>query len=74
MNDAQKFEKVQNILVLNDYEKNNLEYNLAKKLDKRSYTQYYISLLRSKHLLIFSFIQSKDYNSKVIKIILFFSF
>ena len=72
LNDAQKFEKVQNILVLNDYEKNNLEYNLAKKLDKRSYTQYYISLLKTKHLFIFSFIQNKDYNSKVIKIILFF--
>jgi len=72
LNDVKKFEKVQNILSLNDYEKNNLEYNLAKKLDKRSYTQYYIPLLRTKHLLIFSFIQSKDYNSKVIKIILFF--
>ena len=40
--------------------------------DKRSYCQYYISLLKTKHIFIFSFCYNKDYNSKIIKIDLFF--
>ena len=55
----------------NDFELNNLNYQEALKKDKRSYTQYYISLLRTNHLFIFSFIQNKDYNSKELTIILF---
>ena len=72
LNDIEKFKKCQNVLEPNDYEKNNLLYNKAKKLDKGSFSQYYFSLLRTKHLFIFSFILSSDYNSKIIKIILFF--
>ena len=34
--------------------------------------QYYVSLIQTKRILIFSFIYSKDYNSKIIKIDLFF--
>ena len=58
----------------NDYELNNLSYNDAIKEDKRNYLQYYCSLLKTKHLLIFTFYTFSDYNSKIIKIILFLFF
>ena len=56
----------------NDYEINSLSYKEALIIDKRNYFQYYFSLLRSKHLLIFTFYTSNDYNSTIIKICLFF--
>ena len=63
------------IIKLNDYEINVLDYKQAIKIDKRSYPNYYFSLLRRKELLIFTFYTSNDYNSKIIKICLFlFSF
>ena len=55
----------------NDYEMNNLTYIDALKLDKRTYRQYYFSLLKTKHLAIFTFYTKTDYNSRLIKIILF---
>ena len=55
-----------------DDELNDLEYKDAIKVDKRTYVQYYISLLKAKNLFIFSFITKNDYNSKIIKIYLFF--
>ena len=55
-----------------DYEINVMSYENALKNDKRTYFNYYFSLLRMKHLLIFSFYPNNDYNSKSIKIILFF--
>ena len=54
-----------------DYEINNLEYHKALQFDKRSYLQYYFSLLKTKHLIIFTFYTKNDYNSRVIKVILF---
>ena len=58
-----------------DYEINNLEYHKALQFDKRTYIQYYFSLLKTKHLIIFTFYTKNDYNSRVIKVILFlFSF
>ena len=53
---------------LNDEEINNLEYELAIIIDKRTYLQYYYSLLKKKHLILFSFLPSNDYNLKAIKI------
>ena len=54
---------------------NNLNYKQAIIIDKRSYYQYYLSLLKRKHILIFTFYTSNDYNSREIKICLFiFSF
>ena len=41
------------------------------KVDKRSYPQYYFSVLRMKYLILFTFCSSKGYNSRVIKISLF---
>ena len=56
----------------NIYELNNLEYSEALKKDKRSYFEYYLSLLKTKHLFLFSFCKINDYNSQIIKIFLFF--
>ena len=60
---------------MNDFEFNNLSYKEALIFDKRTYLQYYFSLLKTKHPLIFTFYTNSDYNSRMIKIILFlFSF
>ena len=56
---------------LNDQELNNLEYVKAIKYDKRTYFQYYWSLLKKKHLLLFTFIPTNDYNLFSVKIALF---
>ena len=56
---------------LNDQEMNILEYNAAKKLDKRTYFQYYFSLLKKKQLILFSFYPNNDYNLVTLKISLF---
>ena len=55
-----------------DSELNSLNYKEALNIDKRSYFQYYWSLLKTKHILTFSFYITNDYNSKIIKIFLFF--
>ena len=61
--------------VLNDWELNSLSYANALIYDKRTYFQYYLSLIKTKHKLIFTFCLNNDYNSKSIKICLFlFSF
>ena len=62
----------QNILIkYNDYELNTLSYKEALQYDKRTLIQYYISLLKAKHPIIFSFIPVTDYNSMIVKISLF---
>ena len=67
--------KDNNIFRFNDYEINNLTYEEALKYDKRTYFQFYFSLLKTKQLIIFTFYTKNDYNSRIIKIILFlFSF
>ena len=58
-------------MAYNDEELNNLKYELALKFDKRTYCQYYISLLLTKHDIMFTFFNNSDYNSKIIKIDLF---
>ena len=57
-----------------DPELNSLDYSKAIIYDKRTYFQYYYSLIQYKQLVIFSFFTIKDYNSKSIKISLFFFF
>jgi len=56
----------------NDKEMNSFDFSEAKAKDKRSYCQFYLSLLRTQHILIFTFCQFHDYNSQPIKIYLFF--
>ena len=63
-----KIEILKRIMDYTDDEINELPYNLALQFDKRTYCQYYISLIKTKHNLIFSFFYDKDYNSKIIKI------
>ena len=62
------------IMKLTDFELNNLTYDEALKTDKRTYINYYFSLIRTKHIL-FTFFSKHDYNSLLIKISFFlFSF
>ena len=56
---------------LNDQEMNTLEYEKAIKFDKRSYFQYYFSLLKKKQLILFTFFPANDYNVVPLKISLF---
>ena len=67
-----KNKKVNKIIEFNQDELNDLSYNLAIMYDKRTYWEYYASLLKTKHNFISSFFNDKDYNSTIIKIDLFF--
>ena len=67
-----KLIKNKKFISYNDYELNNLSYEEAKLNDYRTYCQYYISLLRTKHIFIFTFCYNQDYNSQMIKIYIFF--
>ena len=59
----------------NDYEINYLNYSQALEYDKRTFCEYYWSLIKTKQLLLFTFVVKNDYNSKIIKLCLFiFSF
>ena len=59
-------------IYLTDYEMNILLYKQALKIDKRTYFQYYLSLIKTKHIIIFTFMTFNDYNSLIIKISFFF--
>ena len=56
---------------LNDQEMNSLEYSIAIKFDKRTYFQYYFSLLKQKQLILLAFYPNNDYNLMTLKISLF---
>ena len=56
---------------LNDQEMNSLNYEKAIMYDKRTYCQYYWSLLKKKQLILFTFLPANDYNLVSIKIALF---
>ena len=56
---------------LNIQEMNTLDYKEALLIDKRSYTQYYCSLIRKKQIIIFTFVPIDDYNLVSLKISLF---
>ena len=55
-----------------DFELNSLEYEEAIKLDHRNYFDYYISLIKNNHPIMCYFSPFNDYNSRIIKIFLFF--
>ena len=71
-NESSPIKSKDEIIIYNDSELNELNYKLALKYDKRNYWKYYFSLLKIKHALIFTFFSNNDYNSKIIKIDLFF--
>ena len=56
---------------LNDEEINQLDYGTAIIIDKRTFMQYYWSLLKKKQLILFTFYPSNDYNIRIIKISFF---
>ena len=56
---------------LNDQELNSLEYNIAIIKDKRTYLQYYWSLLKKKQLILFTILPANDYNLYSLKISFF---
>ena len=63
------------IMDYNETELNSLSYEQALINDRRTFSEYYFSLLRINHSLIFSFYcKNRDYNSQIIKIFLFFFF
>ena len=77
INNQQNSNKINNIsnhLIsekYSDFELNNFSYKDALEKDKRTFSQYYISLMKLKHPLIFSFFPTKDYNTMIIKIDIF---
>ena len=56
---------------LNDEELNTLNYEKALKIDNRSLLQYYWSLFKKKHIILFTFIPINDHNLVYIKMGLF---
>ena len=68
---ALNFKKTQVKITYNDYECNSFDYRRAVLNDKRSCCDYYLSLLKRKNPLIFSFCPIKDYNSMIIKMDIF---
>ena len=64
--------KILNILDFNDFELNTMDYKNALEIDKRTYSEYYISLIKTKHPILFSFCPRKDFNVFIIRICLFF--
>ena len=73
-NDPITIENTQIHEIYNDYELFSFSYRNALIYDKRTFFKYYISLIRTKHPIIFSFIPMNDYNSILIKISLFLLF
>ena len=64
-----------NILKMDDFEINRLSYLQAMQYDNRTYFQYYWSVLKMGHIILFTILPNNDYNSIIIKICLFlFSF
>ena len=61
--------------IYTDLEINDFDYKTAVLFDKRTYCQYYSSLIRRKQIILFTFCQGLDYNLIQIKInLLLFSF
>ena len=74
-NNINKFSNIKIIKIkLTDSELNDLEFKKALAKDKRTFMQFYISLIKENHILI-SIFQSSGYDSPIIKLTLFiFSF
>ena len=61
-------------ITIKEFEMNSFSFIEALELDKRTYLQYYFSLIKTKIHILFSFYPIDDYNVKIIKICLFFLF
>ena len=58
-------------LNLNDEEINTIEYKEAIILDKRTFIQYYVSIIKKRSIILFTFVPQNDYNLIKMKISLF---
>ena len=54
-----------------EYELNSLKYEYALEIDNRPYLQFYWSLIKQNHLIIFTFFVHNDYNIFLLKVALF---
>ena len=52
---------------MDNFELNNLEYDMAKEFDKRDFLETYWSILRREHLIFFTFFVRNDDNIVYIK-------
>ena len=62
-----RLEIKENSIEKTDNEMNYLSYESAIRLDKRTFCQYYLSLIRTKQIIVFCFTKN-DFNSRIIKI------
>ena len=69
---TKKYKKLTNLLNPTENEINSFSYQEAVKSDKRTFFQYYCSLIKTQHSISFSFCPMIDYNIKIIKVDLFF--
>ena len=65
-------EKEKNQNIYDDFELNNMNYEEACDLDKRSFLRTYWSVIKREHYVIFTFVSRNDYNLFYIKIERFF--
>ena len=63
-----KLEGKKSKIEYSDYELNELEYERAIKLDKRTLCQLYCAILKREHLIIFTFCNCDDYNLLSVKV------
>ena len=56
---------------MDNFELNELEFNEAIKLDKRTFIQIYFGILKREHQIIFTFFSFDDYNLLYIKLVRF---
>jgi len=57
--------------ILDDFELNELDFYEAIKLDKRTFIQMYINILKREHPILFTFCNFNDYNLIYIKLVRF---
>ena len=72
LSEEEIYELYKKVYIKTDNELNELPYKDALKFDNRTYWTYYISLVKSNHLICFSFLPKFDFNSRIIKMYLFF--
>ena len=72
LTENQIYELYKKLYAKTENEFNTLLYKDALKYDHRKYSQFYFSLVKSKHLLFFSFFPRFDFNSRIMKVYLFF--
>ena len=72
LNENQIYQIAIEIIPLTISELNDLYYKEALKKDKRTFCLYYLSLIKKNHIIYFSFVPYLDYNSRILKIYLFF--